>query len=601
MAGVGNGQGGRLDIATGGTQNGRRRKDEMTAHPTPAPEAHFDVVVVGSGFGGSVMTQRLSQAGLSVCLLERGKAYPPGSFARSPWEIGRSFWDPSEGLQGLFDVWSFRGLGGFVASGLGGGSLVYSNVLIRKDESTFVQDELETWPVEYKDLEAHYERHEDMLAATPYPFEPDPAKRDPAREPFDRTYKTNALHDAAERLGLEWRLPKLAVAFSANGGPPGLAEPILGEPENIHGRVRTTCRLCGECNIGCNYGSKNTLDFNYLSDAALRHGASIFTRCEVKTFAPRPGGGYTVGYVDHSQAVEGEKRTEDLPVRTVTCDRLVLAAGTFGSTYLLLKNRAAFPQLSERLGTRFCGNGDLLTFALKSHEDGPGRRPRNLDPGYGPVITSTIRVPDALEGGPGRAFYIQDGGQPQIASWIIEIGHLPSVLRRAVRLAVRLVRKWLRIDRRSDIGREISAAFGPGTLSSSSMLLFGMGRDIPDGNMTMTDDGFLAIDWKTRRSNAFFEQVRATGKDIAEVLDAKFLDNPPWHLSRVVTVHPLGGCPMGRNEREGVVDSYGRVFGHPGLLVVDGSMMPGPVGPNPSNTIAALAHRAAEQLIKEAR
>jgi len=259
----------------------------MIASRPPEPEAHYDVVVVGSGFGGSVMTQRLSDAGLSVCLLERGKAYPPGSFPRSPWETGRNLWDPSEGLHGLFNAWSFRGLGGIVASGLGGGSLVYSNILIRKDKSTFVQDELETWPVKYEDLEPWYERHEEMLAATPYPFEPDPAKRDPAREPWDRTYKTNALHEAAERLGLEWLLPKLAVTFAANGEP-ALGEPILGEPENIHGRTRLTCRLCGECNIGCNYGSKNTLDFNYLSDAALRRGASIFTRCEVKTFAPRP-------------------------------------------------------------------------------------------------------------------------------------------------------------------------------------------------------------------------------------------------------------------------------------------------------------------------
>jgi cholesterol oxidase len=182
----------------------------------------------------------------------------------------------------------------------------------------------------------------------------------------------------------------------------------------------------------------------------------------------------------------------------------------------------------------------------------------------------------------------------------MEVGNLPGVIRRAIRLAVRLVRKWLRFDRRTDIGREISAAFGPATLSSSSMLLFGMGRDIPDGNMTMSEDGYLDIDWRTRRSNAFFKQVRGTGGQIAEVLNAKFVDNPPWHLSRVVTVHPLGGCPMGRDEREGVVDSYGRVFGHPELLVVDGSMIPGPVGPNPSNTIAALAHRAAERLIAEA-
>ena len=537
---------------------------------------------------------------MSVCLLERGKAYPPGSFARSPWEIGRAFWDPSEGLQGLFDVWSFRGLGGIVASGLGGGSLVYSNVLIRKDESTFVRDELETWPVEYKDLEHYYARHEDMLAAAPYPFEPDAAKRDPAREPFDRTYKTQALHDAAERLGLEWRLPKLAVAFSVKGGQPALAEPILGEPENIHGRVRTTCRLCGECNIGCNYGSKNTLDFNYLSDAALRHGASIFTRCEVKTFAPRPGGGYTVGYVDHSQAVEGEKRSEALPVRTVTCDRLVLAAGTFGSTFLLLKNRDAFPQLSERLGTRFCGNGDLLTFALKAsrrtrpatapprsrlragdHEHDPRARTRSR---VAPAARTTSRTAASRRSPAGSS---RSATCPRSSA-----GRSGSPSGSSASGCASIAR--------SDIGREISGAFGPAALSSSSMLLFGMGRDIPDGNMTMTDDGFLDLDWRTRRSNAFFEQVRGTGKDIAGVLNAKFLDNPPWHLSRVVTVHPLGGCPMGSNEREGVVDSYGRVFGHPGLLVVDGSIMPGPVGPNPSNTIAALAHRAAEQLIREA-
>src|SRR6266511_3958903 len=95
-----------------------------TAAVTPdlnsAPEGHFAVVVVGSGFGGSVMTQRLSEAGIRVCLLERGKAYPLGSFPRSPWEMGRNFWDPSEGLHGIFNVWSFRGIGGIVASGLGG-------------------------------------------------------------------------------------------------------------------------------------------------------------------------------------------------------------------------------------------------------------------------------------------------------------------------------------------------------------------------------------------------------------------------------------------------------------------------------------------------
>jgi cholesterol oxidase len=554
--------------------------------PPPEPEGHFDAVVVGSGFGGSVTAYRLSEAGMSVCVLERGKPYPPGSFPRSPWETGRNFWDPSEGLHGLFDVWSFRGLGGIVASGLGGGSLLWSNVVLRKDRSTFVKEDGEYWPVDYEDLEPHYERHERMLRATPYPFD---------REPYARTYKTRAMEHAARELGLEWLLPPLAVSFAEPGRAPG--EPILDAEPNLHGRTRLTCLLCGECNVGCNYGAKNTLDYNYLSLAKLRHGAEIRTRCEVKTFAPREGGGFTIGYVDHSEAPGGRPRAHPLPIHTLTADRLVLSAGSFGTTYLLLKNRAAFPGLSERLGTRFCGNGDLLTLAIKAQEDGG---PRIVDPGYGPVITSTIRVKDAAEGGPGRGYYVQDGGHPQIVNWLVEASYQLNVLRKGIRVAVRLVKLWLRFNRRSDIGREIAAFFSPAALSSSSLPLFAMGRDTPDGNMRLTDDGYLDVDWNKRSSTPFFDDLRRTGRDIAGVLDAKFMDSPGWHLSRLVTVHPLGGCPMGRDDREGVVDSYGQVFGYPGLVIADGSVMPGPVGPNPSTTIAALAHRSAEQIIASA-
>jgi len=280
----------------------------------------------------------------------------------------------------------------------------------------------------------------------------------------------------------------------------------------------------------------------------------------------------------------------------ITADRLVLSAGVFGTTYLLLKNRASFPGLSERLGTRFCGNGDILMLAVEAKENG---KPRIVDPGYGPVITSTIRVKDALEGGPGRAYYIQDGGHPQIVNWVIESSYQLGVIHRLLRFLFKLVEIWLRLVRRSEIGREVSALF-TSSLSSSSVPLFSMGRDIPDGTMKLTDDGYLDLDWATRRSKAHFDNVRRTGKDVAGALQAEFMDNLPWYIGRVTTVHPLGGCPMGRDEREGVVDSYGRVFGYPGLVIADGSVMPGPVGPNPSNTIAALAHRSAEQLIADA-
>jgi cholesterol oxidase len=550
-----------------------------------AADAHFDAIVVGSGFGGAVTAYRLAEAGMSVCVLERGKPYPPGSFPRSPWEMSRNFWDPSEGLHGLFDVWSFRGLGGIVASGLGGGSLLWSNVVLRKDASTFVREEGEYWPVSYEDLEPHYERHERMLQATPYPFD---------RAPYDRTHKTKAMQHASAELGLEWLLPPLAVAFDAGDGVPRLGQPILGE-ENLHGATRLTCLLCGECNLGCNYGSKNTLDFNYLSLAKLRHGAELRTRCEVRTFAPREGGGFVVEYVDHSDAEEGEKRTRDLPLHTLTAVRLVLAAGSFGSTYLLLRNRDAFPRLSPRLGTQFCGNGDLLTLALRAREKG---RPRIVDAGYGPAITSTVRVKDAAEGGPGRAYYIQDGGHPHWVNWIVESSHQTAVIRRAIRVAVRLARKLVRLDRRSDIGKEIASFFGS-DLTATSIPFFSMGRDLPNGNMRLTKEGWLDVDWRKRKGDPPFDDIRATAKQMAGTLGARLNDNPSWHLSRVITVHPLGGCPMGRDESEGVVDSYGRVFGYPGLYVADGSVLPGPVGPNPSTTIAALAHRFAERIVAE--
>jgi cholesterol oxidase len=127
-----------------------------------------------------------------------------------------------------------------------------------------------------------------------------------------------------------------------------------------------------------------------------------------------------------------------------------------------------------------------------------------------------------------------------------------------------------------------------------------MGRDVPDGNARLTSDGYLDVDWQRERSDEFFNALRHTGRQMSDQLRATFLDNLPWYIGRSTTVHPLGGCPMGRNENEGVADSYGRVFGYPGLYIADGSIMPGPVGPNPSTTIAAISHRIAEQLIAEA-
>src|SRR5262249_34544257 len=153
---------------------------------------------------------------------------------------------------------------------------------------------------------------------------------------------------------------------------------------------RFTCRLCSECDIGCNYGSKNTLDYNYLS-RALRAGADVRDCAEVRTFRPKPGGGWEVQYVEHDPAAwEGRTRdTRAMPLRNVTATRLIPSAGAVGSTYLLLKNRDHLPGISSRLGTSYSTNGDILAFALRCRRDGGSHI---LDPSFGPVITSTVEV-----------------------------------------------------------------------------------------------------------------------------------------------------------------------------------------------------------------
>jgi cholesterol oxidase len=267
----------------------------------------------------------------------------------------------------------------------------------------------------------------------------------------------------------------------------------------------------------------------------------------------------------------------------------------------MLKNRAAFPNLSPALGTRFGGNGDLLTFARNCMKEGPDgeKVPHVLDSAHAPVITSAIRVPDALDGGDGRGFYLEDAGQPEFVSWILQLLDAPRSAWEQIPNLIRLAGDFI-THRDTDVGSELSGLLGDAGESSGFLPLLGMGRDIPEGIMSLQGNEGLAIDWKKNGgSKAYFDRVRKVSEDVAHELGGTFLDNPIWLLSRVVTVHALGGCPMGRDEREGVVDAYGRVFNYPGLHIADGSVMPGPVGPNPSLTIAGLADRFADAIIEE--
>jgi cholesterol oxidase len=342
---------------------------------------------------------------MSVCVLERGRAWPPGTFPRTPRDLAtRGFWDPSEGRYGLFNVWSFPGFGALVSSGLGGGSLIYANVLLRKDENTFREADGD-WPITAAELAPHYDRVEPVLSGGPYPIE---------HEPYARTAKTHAMRAAAEalrgragRADAELSLPNLAIAFGTGDGPPVPGRELPNEPPSVHDEAhpRLTCLLSGECDLGCNYGSKKTLDLTFLG-RAKQAGAKVLTHREVTHLAPLEDG-YRVTFVDHSARAAAGEPSRGAAEETLTARRLVLAAGTFGSTFLLLKCRADFPNVDPAvLGTRFSANGDLLTFLVKTRTAEPDG-PRTLEASYGPVITSAIRVPETAER---RGHYVQDRG-----------------------------------------------------------------------------------------------------------------------------------------------------------------------------------------------
>ncbi len=582
----------------------------------------FDAVIIGSGFGGSVMAYRLAEAGLRVCLLERGKAYPPNTFPRAPYDLGRNFWDPSSGLYGLFDIWSFKRSGALVSSGLGGGSLIYANIHLRKDPHWFKEDRADggydPWPITYEQLECHYERVEKMMNVQKYPL---------AHPPYDKTPKTLAMQEANQNIQLgnhsphQWLPLNLAVSFRTRNvespdednpaNPPIVGAQIHEERPNYHSvttqrqQPRSTCRLCGECDIGCNYGSKNTLDYTYITAAIHQkpHPAQVETLCEVKAVAPSDNGGYTVDFIRHQPELIDPANDKCPPRFTFKCKRLIIAAGTFGSPYLLLKNLAAFPRLNRNtLGSRFSVNGDLLSFVINSKERKNGRMvPRHLDPSFGPVITSAIRVGDTLDGNgaQGRGFYIEDAGIPYLFSWIAELSGLPGTLIRGLKFLKMRAKYRTGLNNDANLSAEIANLPGPAATTMGTLALIAMGRDFANGRLSLKGD-LLECDWSQKKSQAYFDRVRQVGGAIAETLNGKFLDTPSYRfLHQVLTAHPLGGCPMGFSADDGVVDSYGEVFGYPGLYVVDGSVMPGPVGPNPSLTIAAISDRAADHIIDQ--
>ncbi|HEU4937335.1 MAG TPA: GMC oxidoreductase [Vicinamibacterales bacterium] len=507
----------------------------------------FDAIVVGSGFGGAIAAARLAATGRRVVVLERGRRYRPGDFPRNVKRVEDLFWDqPGHGKhRGLYDVRAFDGIGAVVAAGVGGGSLVYANIHIRPDASVFDDPR---WPAPFTRafLDPYYERVAARLEVAPLPESIQLAKRDRYRE-------------AAAALHRPIFDPDQAVRWS--GAKDG---------------DRGPCELVAECEFGCRHGAKNTLDMTYLADAE-RHGAEVRPNVWATHVAPNPGGGYQVHVVD---TVSGGRES-------FSGTHVVLAAGTLGTNEILFRSRdnmKTLPNVSRQLGRGYSGNGDFLGSIQNSRFD--------LEPWRGPDVTSVMKFFDTR---PGFTMAAPTFNQP-VMRVLASLGQPEGPAMRLLAPAWRMLPDAISTAFRTGLLSQPLVIRGPHAGDASRMTnLFAIGQDNANGVVRFDNDR-LDIEWKYAEENqALIARMEQAMRDVAGVYGGTFAPLASWSaFRRILTVHSLGGCHLATDPSHGVVSTEGEVFGHPGLFVADGSVVPTAIGFHPCMTIAAIAERIAE-------
>jgi cholesterol oxidase len=542
--------------------------------PLTEIEPHYTVVVVGSGYGGGVAASRLARAGQRVCVLERGREWLPGEFPNTEIEAVKEvqlnvFGKRTGRDDGLYEFHIDEDINVFKGCGLGGTSLVNANVSLEADPRVFERD---CWPAELSGdpgglLSSGYAHARAMLEPVTYP------------ETLPRLRKQEAHRRSAEHVGLPFVRVPINVSFE--DGP------------NAVGVEQKACTLCGDCVTGCNHGAKNNVAMNYLPDAQ-NHGARIFTGTSVR-WVERAGKQWRVHY-----------QTDDASDGSVVADIVVLSAGTLGTTEILLRSKDRGLNLSPKLGELFTGNGDFLAFGYNNDVPingvGFGAHPVKGREPVGPCITSAID---------GRS------QTPLEESMIIEEGSLPGAIGRLLPVMLKLAAKVGKRDTDAgllDFAREswrqlVTWVFGPyhGALRHTQTYLV-MTHDDGKGKLLLDGDR-LRIRWPGVSDLPIFQKVNDALHRCTEANGGTQVPTPTWSnhvVKTLVTVHPLGGCAMGRDARFGVTNHRGQVYAdttgtavHDGLFVADGSVIPTPVGVNPLLTITALAERSIRLLARE--
>ncbi|MBO0719691.1 MAG: GMC family oxidoreductase [Blastocatellia bacterium] len=546
----------------------------------------YDVVIIGSGYGGAVIAARLATAQWpangkpSIALLERGREWLPGQF---PDSLERGLLETRSPLNplGLYDNKFGLDIGVLAGSGLGGTSLVNANCAIRPDGEVFEES---PWPEAVRTLSQNgglapfYDRAHATLFA--------------ARHPNGMALpKALALQKGAQGVaGAVFDLHDITVNFQFEG-------------RNNWGVQQRKCINCGDCSSGCNVGAKNTLDTNYLA-IAKAGGAQIFTQVEVKHLVPAVDGGYEIHYLRR----ESSSGPEEAGI--LNANRLVIvAAGVLGTNGIMLRSRRAGLSLPDSVGKHFGGNGDFFALAYNTEQRtdslGWGAYPesdhaRRLQPGPGPAIVSRVR-------------YHMD--KPLRERIKIEEFSLPSMYVHAARTALAfMIGKDTDpddfFDNIAEAGRRLRDLVGSSELENGaanhSLAYLVNGHDDHGGVIELdplTDE--VRIKWPKAGGQSIFQQINNELLEHTRVLGGTYINNPLWGFTpfkSLVTAHPLGGCVMSDSHTTGVVNHYGQVYDAQGNLlegvyITDGSTLPTSLGVNPFLTISALAEWRAEHLI----
>lgn len=560
-----------------------------------------EIVVVGSGFGAAVAAARLAPhvAPEQLVVLERGAEWLPGQFPSTVADVRAAVRSRRNPL-GLFDLSVGRDHDSLVASGLGGGSLIYANVLLEPRPEVFE----ESWPADTTSdsLRPYFDRVRSVLRPQLWIDSDDAARGIATNEAAALCGSPHGVDvDEVDRHGRPARdraplakAQELSILANARGVSP-MKVPVairLTRPAETSPGDRPLCTLCGNCVTGCNVGAKTTLWESYLP-MAVEHGARLHTQTSIETVSAstRPERRWVVR---GTRWVRAGARFRAHPFE-LHADVVVLGAGALGTTGILLRSAARGLSVSPALGQRFSGNADSLavSYNTRSRLSGFGARDSfHPDTPIGPTISAAV---DLRVGAGGHL--VQDGA-------------LPFGVAEAMR---RILGARFALQRDSKVWCDLRAGGCPpgcGALEHSQVWL-AMGADSAEGRIVLDRRGRPRVVWADSGRQEIYAREARDLALLSAGAEAVHVENPRHALgggglpsSAPITVHPLGGAVMGESPSAGACDSSGRVYRadgavHDGLYVSDGSLCPSSTGANPSLTIAAVAERNTERLIRD--